>query len=199
MTWEWFSKSHANSSASNDAPGAASSQSEAKSEPRALLSQSGLQTRKIEDDLVDYYPGFADHAWSSTPDRSVDPPSKQNDDDKIGLDVPYPTTMSCRESFDLAFDCSSMSGQFRNIYRYGSTRRCSDHWSQFWFCMRNRQKSEHVKAELISQWYRKKEEEKYAPGKPNCENVWEKRLERYDCAYEKGLDSIKLEDSRRYS
>lgn len=59
------------------------------------------------------------------------------------------------------------------MYRYGSLKNCSDHWSQFWFCMRIKSKGEDVKKELIKEWYEKKER-KYREG-PSSEDVWEER------------------------
>ena len=48
----------------------------------------------------------------------------------------YPSTTSCRSLFDLASHCQSPGSQLLNIYRYGATRSCARHWSNFWWCMR---------------------------------------------------------------
>jgi hypothetical protein len=94
----------------------------------------------------------------------------------------FPETMSCRQAFDDAFYCQSLGGQFNNVYRYGSLRSCSEHWSQFWFCMRTRQKGEETKKQEIQEWY-KKREEKYRVG-PSSEDVWEERAEKVERAFD---------------
>lgn len=85
-----------------------------------------------------------------------------------------PTSMSCRQAFDLAYACQSMGGQFRAVYREGSVRSCSHLWDDFWFCMRVKSYSGPVKEEMVREHYRKKELEKYG-GKPNSEDVWASR------------------------
>lgn len=86
-----------------------------------------------------------------------------------------PTTMDCRQAFDLAFHCQSPGGQWNAIYRYGSVRTCSDLWDDFWFCMRSKGYSGPMKEDLIREHYRKKEHAKYGPGKPSSEDIWEPR------------------------
>jgi hypothetical protein len=83
--------------------------------------------------------------------------------------------MSCRAAFDSAFYCSSLGGHFHDIYRYGQLRSCSEHWSDFWFCMRtkNSYSGADVKARLIQERYREKEDA--LKQKPNSEDVWTKR------------------------
>jgi hypothetical protein len=90
----------------------------------------------------------------------------------------YPSKMSCRQAFDLAWGCQSMRGQLNHVYRYGEPRgRCSEHWDDFWFCMRMRSMSGEAKSEAIREHYREKEERKYL-GKPSSEDVWEERREK---------------------
>ncbi|KAI1388278.1 uncharacterized protein F4822DRAFT_402348 [Hypoxylon trugodes] len=92
-----------------------------------------------------------------------------------------PTTMSCRSAFDAAFHCNSIGGQWTSVYRAGEVRSCSEHWDDFWFCMRTRTLSSPQKEDAIKDHYRKKEYEKYfAPGRPSSEDVWEARTERVD-------------------
>jgi hypothetical protein len=85
--------------------------------------------------------------------------------------------MSCRATFDSAFYCSSLGGHFNDIYRYGQLRSCSDHWNDFWFCMRtkNSYSGQHVKERMVQDRYRQKEE-KLRSG-PNSEDVWSRRGE----------------------
>ncbi|KAJ9617200.1 hypothetical protein H2200_000921 [Cladophialophora chaetospira] len=87
----------------------------------------------------------------------------------------YPNTMSCRSSFDYAMFCQSFGGQFVNVYRYGSFRSCSNHWDDFWLCMRTRQWDKEDRQRAIQEHYRKKAV-KWKTG-PSSEDVWEVRTE----------------------
>ncbi|PNY27789.1 Early meiotic induction protein 1 [Tolypocladium capitatum] len=86
-----------------------------------------------------------------------------------------PTEMSCRQAFDLAWSCNSLGGQFNSVYRYGSMRSCSEHWDDFWFCMRTRSYTDDLKENMIRAHYRDKDHRKYGPGRPSSEDVWESR------------------------
>ncbi|KAF2264611.1 hypothetical protein CC78DRAFT_408958, partial [Lojkania enalia] len=85
----------------------------------------------------------------------------------------YPTTMSCRTAFDSAFYCSSLGSRFNDIYRHGALRSCSEHWSDFWFCMRIKSKPTALRRELVVERYREKEE-RVRQG-ANSEDVWKRR------------------------
>ncbi|KAL4973201.1 hypothetical protein BDW66DRAFT_142758 [Aspergillus desertorum] len=87
----------------------------------------------------------------------------------------YPDTMSCRDAFDYAFFCQSLGGQFVNVYRYGELRSCSEHWENFWLCMKTRTFRETEKKKIIRDHYRKKAI-KYKTG-PSSEDVWDVRTE----------------------
>ncbi|RMJ19531.1 hypothetical protein CDV36_000761 [Fusarium kuroshium] len=89
-----------------------------------------------------------------------------------------PTDMSCRQAFDQAWACNSMGGQWNAVYRYGEMRSCSEHWDDFWFCMRTKGYSPEMREKAIREHYRAKEFVKYGPGKPSSEDVWESREER---------------------
>lgn len=91
----------------------------------------------------------------------------------ISPDSLYPTSMSCRSAFDYAMFCQSFGGQFVNVYRYGEFRSCSNHWSDFWLCMRTRNIPEKERARQIREHYQKKVI-KYKTG-PSSEDVWEVR------------------------
>ncbi|KAI9859256.1 MAG: hypothetical protein M1813_007030 [Trichoglossum hirsutum] len=93
----------------------------------------------------------------------------------INPDSLYPTTMSCRQAFDMAFYCQSLGGQFQNIYRYGGLRDCSENWGQFWFCMRTKSQPEPKKSMMIQEYY-KQRAAKYKIGS-SSEDVWEVRKE----------------------
>ncbi|OCT52385.1 hypothetical protein CLCR_10793 [Cladophialophora carrionii] len=87
----------------------------------------------------------------------------------------YPTDMSCRSAFDYAMFCQSFGGQFVNVYRYGSFRSCSNHWDDFWLCMRTRKWDKADRERAIQEHYRKKAV-KWKTG-PSSEDVWEVRTE----------------------
>ncbi|RBR11795.1 uncharacterized protein FIESC28_08834 [Fusarium coffeatum] len=89
-----------------------------------------------------------------------------------------PTDMSCRQAFDQAWGCNSMGGQFTAVYRYGEMRSCSEHWDDFWFCMRAKGYSAEQRERAVKEHYRAKEFTKYGPGKPSSEDVWESRGEK---------------------
>ncbi|PYH77128.1 hypothetical protein BO82DRAFT_358524 [Aspergillus uvarum CBS 121591] len=93
----------------------------------------------------------------------------------IAPDSLYPDTMSCRSAFDYAFFCQSFGGQFVNVYRYGELRSCSEHWSNFWLCMKTRTWGDERRKEAIRDHYRKKAI-KYKTG-PSSEDVWDVRTE----------------------
>lgn len=115
-----------------------------------------------------------DHISSSTnspgmeTDVSSSSSSSSND-----ISALYPRTMSCRSAFDYAFFCQSFGGQFLNVYRYGTLRSCSEHWSDFWFCMRTNSYPSEERERMIADRYRKKAI-KYRTG-PSSEDVWELR------------------------
>ncbi|KAF2130260.1 hypothetical protein P153DRAFT_365896 [Dothidotthia symphoricarpi CBS 119687] len=90
-------------------------------------------------------------------------------------DPTLPRTMSCRAAFDSAFYCSSLGGHFNDLYRYGQLRSCTEHWNDFWFCMRtkNSYSGSDVKERLIQERYREKEEK--VKSMPNSEHVWTRR------------------------
>jgi hypothetical protein len=106
----------------------------------------------------------------------------------ISQDSLYPTEISCRSAFDYAFFCQSFGGQFVNIYRYGGFRKCSNHWEDFWICMRTRQWPENERKEAIREHYRKKAV-KYKQG-PSSEDVWSVRTEPVRDAFQGDLEKV---------
>ncbi|KIX94116.1 uncharacterized protein Z520_10142 [Fonsecaea multimorphosa CBS 102226] len=93
----------------------------------------------------------------------------------ISPDSIYPTEISCRSAFDYAMFCQSFGGQFVNVYRYGSFRSCSNHWDDFWLCMKTRNWKKEDRERAIQEHYRKKAV-KWKTG-PSSEDVWEVRRE----------------------
>ncbi|KAF2849875.1 hypothetical protein T440DRAFT_499447 [Plenodomus tracheiphilus IPT5] len=116
-------------------------------------------------------PSFSTPSTSTAPSPN-DAPSTTTDEP---LDPSLPRTMSCRAAFDSAFYCSSLGGHFNDLYRYGQLRSCSDHWNDFWFCMRtkNSYSGRDVKERMVQDRYREKEV-KLLSG-PNSEDVWVRR------------------------
>jgi len=136
-------------------------------------------------------PIFADaRQTKDSKDPSTSPPEKPTSKSI----APYPTEMSCRQAFDSAFYCQSLGGQFNNVYRYGTLKDCSGHWSEFWFCMRNKSRSEEVKKSAIEEWYREKEK-KYRMG-ASSEDIWEERSVRLERAFDWDPDEV-VEDNGR--
>jgi len=84
-----------------------------------------------------------------------------------------PKEMTCRTAFDAAFYCQSLGGQFNNLYRYGGIKSCSEHWNEFWFCMKTRSTGDEQKVGMIRDYYRRKGL-KYKLG-PSSEDVWQAR------------------------
>lgn len=87
----------------------------------------------------------------------------------------YADEMSCRTAFDYAFFCQSFGGQFVNVYRYGELRSCSEHWDNFWLCMKTRSWSDNLRKKAIRA-HNVKKAIKYKTG-PSSEDVWDVRLE----------------------
>ncbi|RYP67938.1 hypothetical protein DL771_006971 [Monosporascus sp. 5C6A] len=115
---------------------------------------------------------------TTTPDRSSTTTSTPQRLDPLSESL-LPTTMSCRAAFDAAFHCNSLGGQWTSVYRSGGVRSCSEHWDDFWFCMRTRTYPGPLKEEAIRDHYRRRELARYhGPGKPSSTDVWEPRTER---------------------
>ncbi|RAO70544.1 uncharacterized protein BHQ10_006556 [Talaromyces amestolkiae] len=110
----------------------------------------------------------------------------------IAPDSLYPDTMSCRSAFDYAFFCQSFGGQWVNVYRYGELRSCSEHWENFWLCMKARGiKDDNTSKEMIRNHYRKKAI-KYKTG-PSSEDVWEVRMEPLKGAFSGDFEKMERE------
>ncbi|PFH55265.1 hypothetical protein XA68_10230 [Ophiocordyceps unilateralis] len=115
------------------------------------------------------------HSPSSSAAAAASSRNKETAQNPVAEAV-LPTEMSCRQAFDLAWACNSLGGQFNSVYRYGSMRACSQHWDDFWFCMRTKSYTGEQKATMIRDYHRAKELSKYGPGKPSSEDVWTSRL-----------------------
>jgi hypothetical protein len=109
--------------------------------------------------------------------------------------APFPETMSCSQTFDDAFHCQSFGGQFLNVYRYGGMRDCSEIWSDFWFCMRNRTRPGDEKRLIIKERYMQKDE-KYRNG-PSSEDVWKERNRKVERAFDWDPDEAGIFEHRQ--
>ncbi|CAF9937381.1 hypothetical protein IMSHALPRED_011118 [Imshaugia aleurites] len=127
-------------------------------------------------------------ASTTTPDPSTQPPlstphspssPSPHTTPRITRPTTLPSTLSCRTCFDAAFHCQSFGGQFAHVYRYGTLRSCSEHWSDFWFCVRTNRGlgGAEAKKNAIRRWAAEKEWEKYGGERASSEDVWEGRRE----------------------
>lgn len=115
----------------------------------------------------------------------------------ISPDALYPKDMNCRSAFDYAMFCQSFGGQWVNVYRYGEFRSCSNHWTDFWMCMRTRNWDQQDKTKAIQDHYRKKAV-KWKTG-PSSEDIWEVRTEPVKDAFQESLEDLeaKIEEWKR--
>jgi Protein of unknown function (DUF3128) len=151
---------------------------------KELQSQTEREEKKAyEDKLRSKTPSTSSFASTST--------------DDISPDSLYPTEIHCRSAFDYAFFCQSFGGQFVNVYRYGGFRSCSNHWQDFWLCMKTRNWKEKDRAKTIQDHYKKKAI-KYKTG-PSSEDVWEVRVEPIKDAFQGNLEALeaKIEEWKK--
>ncbi|KIW92491.1 uncharacterized protein Z519_06338 [Cladophialophora bantiana CBS 173.52] len=109
----------------------------------------------------------------------------------ISPDSLYPAEISCRSAFDYAMFCQSFGGQFVNVYRYGSFRSCSNHWDDFWLCMKTRNWKKEDRERAIQEHYRKKAV-KWKTG-PSSEDVWEVRREPVKDPFSGNLEELEAQ------
>ena len=128
---------------------------------------------------------------TTTSPSSQSNPSASTPPSSIAPDSLYPDSMSCRSAFDYAFFCQSFGGQFVNVYRYGELRSCSEHWENFWLCMRTRTYGDRERGRIIRDHYRKKAI-KYKTG-PSSEDVWDMRMEPVKTAFQGDFAALERE------
>lgn len=138
---------------------------------------------------------------NATSPKSLDPSSstpttessadQQPQPSSIAPESLYQDTMSCRSAFDYAFFCQSFGGQFVNVYRYGELRSCSEHWDNFWLCMRTRSWGENERRKAIRDHNRKKAI-KYKTG-PSSEDVWDMRTHPVQNAFQGDFVALERE------
>ena len=64
---------------------------------------------------------------------------------KIEEDL-LPTTLTISQAFDAAFYCQSLGGKFKDLYRHGELKSCSEHWGDFWFALKMYSTREPIKS-----------------------------------------------------
>lgn len=128
--------------------------------------------------------------------RAADPEPNAPPHDALS-EALLPKEMSCRQAFDLAWSCNSLGGQWNAVYRHGEMRSCSEHWDDFWFCMRMKSATGPVKEEAVRQYYRNKEYAKYyAPGRASSEDIWQPREQKLPpgAAFSQSIDVPEVSD-----
>ncbi|EEP78380.1 conserved hypothetical protein [Uncinocarpus reesii 1704] len=128
---------------------------------------------------------------SSSSSSSSPSPAPALPPSSINPDALYPSTMSCRDAFDYAFFCQSFGGQWVNYYRFGELRDCSQHWSDFWFCMRTKSYSSEDRARMVVDYNRKKAS-RWKTG-PTSQDVWDIRTEPVKGAFEGDFAALERE------
>jgi hypothetical protein len=135
-----------------------------------------MRQSEEEDSRRSRLPPLAPSEGKSTSASPTNPPyANASESITIAPESLYPDEMSCRSAFDYAFFCQSFGGQWVNIYRYGELRSCSEHWNNFWLCMKTRTYPDEKRKEMTRDHYQKKAI-KYKTG-PSSEDVWEVRRE----------------------
>ncbi|KAK6361703.1 hypothetical protein TWF730_005417 [Orbilia blumenaviensis] len=155
---------------------AAAAASSSSSSTQSSQDTNSIIKPKSRDDLADEeLSALLKTLQTSSNDEDSDPSRKSSKPQNF-QDTLYPTTMSCREAFDELYFCYSLGGQFKNLYRYGTYRRCEEKSDDFWFCMRTKMYGPNTKKEMIVKYHKEKEAEKYKKG-PSSEDVWKVRTE----------------------
>lgn len=200
MSWWWSSSKPKAATASPEAqtdvkaelptlPSTTMSQPESQSRtPTQALSREELATQELNELLK----MFQDQSETDRDTRiktketgsSTAPPIPAD----ISPDSVYPTEMSCRSSLDYAMFCQSFGGQFVNVYRYGEFRSCSNHWQDFWLCMRTRNWDPKDRSKAVQDHYKNKAI-KWKTG-PSSEDIWEVRQEPVKDAFQGNLEEL---------
>ena len=156
--------------------------------PKRALTREEQSNEELASWLQEIQSELEDNRYSKpTKVLSAHSPAPDVPDD-ISPDSLYPTEISCRSAFDYAFFCQSFGGQFVNVYRYGGFRSCSNHWQDFWLCMRTRKWVDKDRHKAIQDHYRKKAI-KYKTG-PSSDDVWRVRTEPVRDAFQGNLEEL---------
>lgn len=92
----------------------------------------------------------------------------------------FPNTMFVSTAFDELFQCFSVGGQVKNVYRYGKLSYCEKQREKLWFAVRygkffdmNKGQSDGKNATKIQEFYKKQLLQDKARG--SSEDIWEAR------------------------
>ncbi|KIW29374.1 uncharacterized protein PV07_05192 [Cladophialophora immunda] len=185
MSWWWKQKP---ASSSDGGRGDAESTPRTQDEPTTVsavpvpepVKRTLTRDEQSEQELMEFLKELQAQADVEQAQRTKSKPPAAPSQQAIGQtdispDSLYPAEISCRSAFDYAMFCQSFGGQFVNVYRYGSFRSCSNHWDDFWLCMKTRNWKKEDRERAIQEHYRKKAV-KWKTG-PSSEDVWEVRRE----------------------
>lgn len=199
MGWWWSSSEPSESAQQSSQPSSFPTTGPSTTTPPPRTRPPVTRDEIAEAELQAFLSGVKDTSHDSTL-LSSSPSSKSEDaassatpstPSSINPDSLYQTTMSCRNAFDYAFFCQSFGGQWVNYYRFGELRDCSEHWSDFWFCMRTKSYSEEQRARMIADRNRKKAIKWKT--RPSSEDVWEIRTEPVRGAFEGDFAAVERE------
>ncbi|KAJ5540684.1 hypothetical protein N7494_005760 [Penicillium frequentans] len=190
MGWFWSSSPQKDNS--NDTKAPVAPQSTIQNAPPKKLTPDEQADMEFNQLLADLRK--ADGELNNDLSSSLSPNGTPFSDKPISPIAPeslYPDTMSCRSAFDYAFFCQSFGGQFVNVYRYGELRSCSEHWDNFWLCMKTRGWSDELRKKTIREHNRRKAI-KYKTG-PSSEDVWDVRLDPANEAFQGDFAALERE------
>ncbi|KAJ5272831.1 hypothetical protein N7478_007956 [Penicillium angulare] len=192
MGWLWNSSTSGDkpSSSSNNTPTLPESTTPQNAPPKKLTpdEQADLEFNQLLADLRRADGELNNTTQSSTSSLNG---TAEHPTSSIAPESLYADTMSCRTAFDYAFFCQSFGGQFVNVYRYGELRSCSDHWDNFWLCMKTRGWSDELRRKTIRD-HNKKKAIKYKTG-PSSEDVWDVRLDPASDAFKGDFAALEKE------
>lgn len=86
----------------------------------------------------------------------------------------FPTTMSCSQAFEELYQCYSVGGQFRNVYRYGEMNACKDKRAKMMFCIKMKMADEEESKVKIAEFYKSQLAAKLA-AHGSSEDIWTRR------------------------
>ncbi|MDI1489201.1 MAG: hypothetical protein OHK93_008479 [Ramalina farinacea] len=183
-------------------PSSTSNQNEEFPTPSSTDPTSSRQSHKTRDqqaneEVLTYFkslqtPPAAVPRRLETPDDDDDDDDLDDDDDDDPSSNPkplltpshlYPSKTNCHQHFDQAFHCQSPGGQFLHVYRYGTMRNCSQHWSNFWWCVRTNRGYGSSKTEREDKVRRRywEQDQRTRQRREGCsEDVWRQRRYRVD-------------------
>lgn len=194
MGWWWSSSSPQKDTSDNAAPAKAPEPTiQNTPEPTKLTpdQQADLEFRQILADLQAAEDSGSKDVPTGQSQTNGSPSTPDQPTSSIAPESLYADSMSCRSAFDYAFFCQSFGGQFVNVYRYGELRSCSEHWDNFWLCMRTRSWSDELRRKAIRA-HNQRKAIKYKTG-PSSEDIWDVRLEPVKDAFQGDFGALEQE------